>query len=475
LVVRSRAERRDRLWYVVAVLGPAGATGLGLLIGSTRTAAAALVYLLSVLAAATAAGVGPGVIASLLSFLGLNFFFTAPRRTFSVAKTDDLIALVVFLSVGLVVSTLVAHGRAQRARAERREFEARGLYAISTRLLGGEDLDRVLADLCRHLKDLFGLAHAEIRTRDASGETITHASGPDPVAGHTVVEIPLATGERDLGAIVLVPRDAGFGEAERRVATIFARQAASALERAALEREAAASRVEAETNRVRRALLSAVSHDFRTPLASIKASITALAPSDGSRLAGPDAQELLRTALEETERLERLVGNLLDLTRIRSGALAPERASIPASDVIEGAVAGLRSQLAGRQVSVVVRPDTPPLLVDPVQIGQVLGNVIENAAKFAPSPSEIRIAAAGWHSSVEIRIADRGPGIPAEEREAVFEEFYRTGDSRIAGTGLGLAVAKAIVRAHGGDVWIEETPGGGTTVALRLPGGPGPP
>jgi two-component system sensor histidine kinase KdpD len=142
---------------------------------------------------------------------------------------------------------------------------------------------------------------------------------------------------------------------------------------------------------------------------------------------------------------------------------------MPVEDVIEDALAGLRTPLGEHRVSVFIRPDLPLLSVDPVQVGQVLQNVLQNAAKFSPPRSEIRIAASGWRGAVEVRIADRGSGIPAPDREAVFEEFFRSGDGRVAGTGLGLAVAKAIVLAHSGQIWVEETPGGGTTVVVRLP------
>jgi two-component system, OmpR family, sensor histidine kinase KdpD len=141
----------------------------------------------------------------------------------------------------------------------------------------------------------------------------------------------------------------------------------------------------------------------------------------------------------------------------------------PVDDVLEDALAGLRSSLSGHRVTMFIRPELPPLSVDPVQVGQVLHNVLQNAAKFSPPRSEIRIAASQWQGAVEIRIADQGPGIPSHEREAVFEEFYRSGDGRIAGTGLGLAVAKAIVLAHSGMIWVEDSPGGGATVVVRLP------
>ena len=454
-----------------AVAGPAAATGLGLAIGDERTTAAALAYILAVLAVAAFAGVVPGIVASVLSFLGLNFFFTPTRRTFSVAKSADLIALAVFLSVGIVVSGLVALERSQRLRAERRELEARTLHAISSRLLGEGDLDDALTHLASSLRRLLGLARCEVHVRRPDGSSGVVADG-EP-AGGADMRIPLAGPRGDLGMIVLEPGSSALGEAEQRVASIFARQTAAAIERRDLEREAREARLAVETNRLRRAILSAVSHDFRTPLASIKAAITALMPgrpsADGNTLPAEGAAELLDTALEETERLERLVANLLDLTRIRSGAITPERAVVPLEEILEDVLAALRTALADRHVDVRVRPDVPPLDVDPIQVGQVLGNILENAVKFTPRGSEIKIVATPWHGSAEVRVVDRGPGIDEALREKVFDEFYRGGDGRAGGTGLGLAVAKALVRANGGDIWIEETPGSGTTVAIRLP------
>ncbi|MEX2557499.1 MAG: ATP-binding protein [Actinomycetota bacterium] len=459
-----------------ALLGPAAATGLGLAIGAERTTAAALAYILAVLGVAAIAGLVPGIVASVLSFLGLNFFFTPPRRTFSVAKTDDLIALAVFISVGIVVSGLVALERSQRLRAERRELESRSLYAISSRMLGEGDLDEALADLASALRRLLGLARCEVHVAGADGATVV-ADGES--GGGAVVRIPLSAARGELGMLLLEPGSSPLGEAEHRVAAIFARQTAAAIERRDLEREAREARLSIETNRLRRAILSAVSHDFRTPLASIKAAVTALIPGRGSGpvvpLASEDATELLNTALEETERLERLVANLLDLTRIRSGALAPERVVVSLDEILEDVLAGLRSTLADRPLSISVRPDVPPLEVDPIQVGQVLRNVVENATKFAPARSEIKVTASRWHGSVEVRISDRGPGIEPESRDKVFDEFYRAGDGRAAGTGLGLAVARALVRANGGEIWIEGAPGGGATVAIRLPAAGGTP
>jgi two-component system sensor histidine kinase KdpD len=474
----ARPEIGSPVRAAVAVLGPAVATGIGLAIGAERTTAAALAYILAVLGVAAIAGLVPGMAASALSFLGLNFFFTPPRRTFSVAKSDDLIALAVFISVGMVVSWLVALERGQRLRAERRELESRSLYSISNRLVGDGKLEDVLTDLAAALRRLLGLARCEVRVRTNDGGATVVADGE--TVGGPRVEIPLTAARGDLGVLVLEPGPTPVGEAEHRVAAIFAGQTAAAIERRDLEREAREARLTVETNRLRRAILSAVSHDFRTPLASIKAAVTALLPSDSSAEIGDtsfgsaDSAELLHTALEETERLERLVANLLDLTRIRSGAITPERVVVSLDEVLEEVLGGRRAAVADRRVSISVRPEVPPLNVDPVQIGQVLGNVLENARKFTPPGSEIRITASPWHGSVEVRVADRGPGIDPAIRDKVFDEFFRGGDVREAGTGLGLAVAKALVRANGGDIWIEGTPGGGTTVAIRVPAVVGP-
>jgi two-component system, OmpR family, sensor histidine kinase KdpD len=464
-------DRRTVIRAAIAVLGPAAATGVGLVIGEVRTTAAALAYILAVLAVAAVGGLVPGIVASVLSFLGLNYFFTPTRRTFSVAKSDDLIALAVFLSVGVVVSGLVALERSQRLRAERRELESRTLHAISSRLLGDGDLNDALAELAGTLRRLLGLARSEVRVDDPRGEPLVVVDGES--AGGSVVRVPLTGARGDLGELILEPGTTPIGEAEHRVASIFARQTAAAIERRDLEHEAREARLTVETNRLRRAILSAVSHDFRTPLASIKAAITALMSARDApeplALEKEESGELLSTALEETERLERLVANLLDLTRIRSGAIAPERSRVVLDDLIEDVMAGLRNTLGDHRVTTGIRPGLPPLDVDPVQIGQVLGNVLENAAKFTPAGSEIRLNASAWHGSVELRVIDRGPGIEEAAREKVFDEFYRAGDGRAAGTGLGLAVAKALVRANGGDIWIEGTAGGGTTVAIRLP------
>jgi two-component system sensor histidine kinase KdpD len=247
----------------------------------------------------------------------------------------------------------------------------------------------------------------------------------------------------------------------------LASQTALAIDGIQLASEAQRARVDSETNRSRAALFSSVTHDLRTPLASITASVTSLLDDDAQ--VGADAQrELLETIRQEAGRLNRLVGNLMDLSRIRAGALTPSKVSVAVDEVVEGVVARLGPMLAGHELVLLVRDDVPEIPLDVVQIDQALTNLIENAARFTPAGREITVAVGRWRSGVEIRVSDRGPGIPPEDRQRMFEPFVRGEHS--SGTGLGLAIAKAIVEAHGGSIRIGDAPGGGTVIVVDLPG-----
>ena len=221
---------------------------------------------------------------------------------------------------------------------------------------------------------------------------------------------------------------------------------------------------------MRAALFGSVTHDLRTPLASIKAAVTSLLDEAVAFDTG-QRRELLRTILEETDRLNRLVGNLLDLSRIRTGALVAAKVPVEAGELVDGVVARMRGLLGDRRVELRLREDLPEVWVDPVQIDQVLTNLIENAVRFSPPGSPIAISVARWRDGVQVRVIDRGGGIPPEERERVFEAFARGEGAGPGSTGLGLAIARAVVGLHGGRIWIEETPGGGTTLVFELPAG----
>jgi two-component system sensor histidine kinase KdpD len=453
---------------LTAIVFSGAATSLAALPGGTSTASAALVYVLAVTGASAFAGLRAGLVTSALSFFALNFFFTEPFHTFNVAKPEDLVALAAFLVVSVIVGTLLSTAVSQRTRAERREREALLLQRFGTRLLSGEPPAEVLGSFAGAVTELFRVARCEIRT-DLTEEPVVSERANVESTGPPEV-IPMVTMGKEVGQILLFqgsPPMEVAGE-ERSVVTTFASQMALALEGMRLGAEAANARLDAETNRLRAALFSSVTHDLRTPLASITASVTSLLDADAS-FTDEDRRDLLDTIRQEAGRLNRLVGNLLDLSRIRAGALIPTTTPTAIDEVIEGVVARLQPVLAGHEIRLMLRSNIPDVPIDVVQIDQVLTNLLENAAKYSPRGTPITVAASRWQEVVEIRVADRGPGIPQEERERVFEPFVRGDTDTARGTGLGLSIGRAIVESHGGRIWIEGTPGGGTTVVFRLP------
>lgn len=347
------------------------------------------------------------------------------------------------------------------------------LNHLATRLLSGERIELVLQDVASALLAPFGLVRCEIQA------TMDGGPGLDVAAPSTrVVEegdrdvVPItAGGGLDVGMLTAIrpPGARPLQQADRRWLEACAQQIAVAIERERLDAEVAAARIEAQTNELRAALFSSVTHDLRTPLSSIKASVTSLL--DDSLHRDPEGRrELLTTVLEETDRLNLLVGNLLDLARVRAGALTPSKQLTHVDDILESVLHRMRERLEPYRMRTVVRPDVPAIPVDAVQIDQMLTNLLENAARFSPSNGEILVSVAWVGDAVQIRIADQGPGIPAVDRGRVFEAFFRrdAGPGR-GGTGLGLAIAQAIVVAHGGRIWIDDAPGGGTAVLFELP------
>jgi two-component system, OmpR family, sensor histidine kinase KdpD len=462
-----RTETQRFLRWVVWMAGPAAATGLGLVADFTGVAAAS-VYMVTVVAAAAIGGLWSGLAAAVLSFLGLNFFFTAPRETLSVGKIEDLVALFFFLVVAVIVGGLVARIVEERARAERREQESLLLNRFTAALLTERSLGSVVQEFARVAVDRFSLSRCVV---ELDGYEPVTAEGPKP-PDERAVEFPVEAGEVRFGTISIVPTaGSGLEEPDRRLLSALAGQFGVALERSRLDAAARQARTDAEISQIRAALFSSVTHDLRTPLASIKAGVTSLMDSWDQHDPG-QRRELLETMLEETDRLNRLVGNLLNLARARTGGLALERELTPFEDIIEGVLTRMRGVFAGFRLRTMIRSELPAIWVDPIEMDQVLTNILENALRHSPPGGEITVAAAPWESGVQLRISDRGPGIPPADRDRVFQAFYRgQGDRSRAGTGLGLAIAQAIVSAHGGRIRIEDTPGTGTTVVIELPGG----
>lgn len=464
-----RSERRLSLkGLLVAVGGPTLVTGLAALIPHRAAAVPALLYLLAVVAAEVVGHLWPALLAAGLSFVLLDYFFTPPVHTFRVNKAEDLLVLAIFLMVAAAVSAALSAALEQRARAEAREQQVGALYNVTSRLLSGAGLDAVLVDLARSLRRLYSLRGCGIVVLDRDHQEVERASSGE-VSGE-VVTVPLVAHGSPVGRIEMAGAPAGgIGGTEEAVLETFAGQLALAIERARLGQEAAGARLEADASRTRAALFSSVTHDLRTPLASITASASSLL-DENVPFSSEQRQELLRTILEESQRLNRLVGNLMDLSRLRAGALTPTKDAIPLDELVSSVIGRLRPQLGRRSVKVQVREDIPPVPMDVVQMDQALTNLVENAARFSSPGTEIAVTAVRWEDQVEVRVADHGPGIPPQDRSRAFDEFYRkdVGERR-GGTGLGLAIARAIVTAHGGSMWIEATPGGGTTVGFRLP------
>ena len=497
---------------VLAVTGPRTALGYGVAVGGTTAATAVLLlfredvsktnvvltFLLVVVAAAATGGLGPGLGASALGFLAFDFLFLPPYYTFVVDERQDYLSLGVYLLIALVVSLLVGAVERRRVQAERRERETRTLFELSTSLVAHGGLDDTLERVARTVRTLFGLAGCAIVLADRDGGTRLAASDGDVpdrlderLAGATAdlsvgvrgpavgdleqgraLTVPMRAGETVVGALVVVaggPGSLGFGEAERRVLATFANQAVFAVEQGQRDEERRHAEALVETDRLRTALLNSVSHDLRTPLASIKASASSLLDQEVSWDA-EQRREFLATIDTEADRLTRLVHNLLDMSRIEAGALDPRPVETSVADLV-GPVVRHARQRARQRVDTDVPDDLPAVLVDPVRADQLLTNLLDNARTYAPGGPVAVVARPGTAGEVEIRVIDHGPGIPGPERERVFDQFYRLkgGGKRPGGTGMGLAICRGIARAHGGRLWVETTPGGGSTFVLTLP------
>jgi two-component system sensor histidine kinase KdpD len=470
-LLASRFASRG-LTVAVGIGAPAAAVGIALALGSRNLAAATSLCLLAVVVAGAVAGRGSGIIASFLSFLGLNFFFTEPHHTLAVREAADVIALIAFLLSGLIVGALVSRVREERSRAERRATESQLLSRTTEQFISREPLDLVLDGLAEALLRLFDLASCEIVTPDGVGRATSDEH--ESIGGHTI-SIPLVTRAGSSGALTAVRASDGepFSSPELSLMRALAAQTALAIERVTLDAEVRAARLEAEASELRAALFSSVTHDLRTPLSSIKASASGLL-AEGSHYSEEERRDVLLTVVEEADHLNLIVGNLLDLARMRAGALVPSTQPILIDEVIGSVLQRMRRSLDGVVVRTAIRPELPAVEADPVQIGQVLSNIIENAVRFSPKGSEIQISAARWRSAIQVRITDQGPGIPEGDRDRVFEEFYRqdAGTGR-GGTGLGLSIARAVLVAHGGRIWASAAPGGGTAVSFELPIAPG--
>jgi two-component system, OmpR family, sensor histidine kinase KdpD len=428
-----------------------------------------LLYLVLVVVVAALGGLVPAMTAALAGFLVVNRLFTPPIHTWTIARAENLVALVVFLIVAGVVSSFVSAAARRTAEAARAAAEAETLAGLAGTVAEPDPLP-VLVD---HLRRAFGLGGvALLRRTDGDSWQVETA------AGETAPTTPAEADQvRPLGPdLVLAVNGSDLAAEDQRVLNAFAAQLAAAIDRRRISAQAAQATALAEANELRSALLQAVSHDLRTPLAGIKASASSLRQLDIA-WSDVDRSEFLRTIEDETDRLTALVGNLLDMSRIQAGAVAPSTRPVGLEEVVPAALAGLGER--ADKVEVDVPESLPPVQADPALLERVVANLVDNAVAHAPESSPVRVEAGEVGSKVMIRVIDRGPGIPPTERERIFQPFQRLGDSpsqgavggdrgHVAGVGLGLAVARGFTHAMGGDLVVDDTPGGGTTMTIEL-------
>jgi two-component system sensor histidine kinase KdpD len=431
-----------------------------------------LLFLAAVIGVALVGGLWPALVAGLIGSLLLNYFFTPPVGTFTIAERENLLALVVFLLVAAAVSTVVDLAARRTRDAARASTDAQTLATVAGSVLRGA---RPLTALLERLRETFGLESVTLleRTPDAAPSPDRQR---DPSAWRVVASVGgppcVAPAEGDVDvpvddSISLVLCGKVIDAADQRIVEAFAAQAALALRQERLTEEAASARPLAEADRMRTALLAAVSHDLRTPLASAKAAVTSLRSAE-VEFDPADREELLATADESLDRLGRLVANLLDMSRLQAGVLGLSLAPIGLEDAVSRALDELGEQ--ARDVVVRLPAHLPAVRADPGLLERVLVNLVTNALQFSPEGQAPAVRASERDGVVDLRVVDRGPGIPREQWDQVFLPFQRLGDrDNHAGVGLGLALSRGLAEAMGGSVAPEDTPGGGLTMVLRLP------
>ncbi len=419
-----------------------------------------LAFQLLVVIVALAGGIWPALAAALLASFSVDFFFVPPLYQLRIADPSHVVSLLIFLVVAVLVSVVVDQAASRSRAARRSAAEAETLATVAASIIRGENAVEALAN---QLRESFGLTSVAV---EHSGELVyetsaaetagTQSAGADP---ETVIDL----GED--GRIVLTGRD--IPAADRRILAAFVSQIGASLEQRQLRSQAEGIRPLEETDRLRTALLAAVGHDLRTPLSAATAAVSSLRSTD-IEWSDDDRAELLETAEVSLHRLADLVADLLDASRIQAGVLPISLSAVGLDEIVPLALdeLGLRSD----EVTVDVPPDLPATLCDPVLVQRVLVNLLSNALRYAPAGQPPMVSASAFSGRVELRVIDRGPGIPHAELAEAFQPFQRLGDTdTTTGVGLGLALSRGFIDAMGGDLLAEDTPGGGLTMVISLP------
>ncbi len=497
--VAAAETRPRRRWtsYAQAVALVALATGIGRLVSPFfSTANVVSVYLLAVVLAALYLGWGPSLLASALGVLAFDFFFVNPRLTFAVADTQYVVTFLGLFAAAVVISRLTIQVRKHAEAARRREKETSTLHALSRGLSIAEGVEGVSRVVVNSVSETFGLGAAVFLPGHGPGIVDVRAQSlgfvvdeneaavaawayqhrepagrsTDTLSAARALYLPLKGARGTVGVLGVALASTGpMPPEQRRVVEAFAGLAALALERAKFAEEALRAQVLQASERLQAALLNSISHDLRTPLVSITGVLTTL-QDRSAQLDDDSRQAIIESAREEAERLNRLVGNLLDMSRIEAGSMRVRKQPQDVREVVGTALEQFSGRVSHRKVKVDVPQELPLVPMDFVLMVQVLVNLIDNSLKYSPTGSPICIAASVSDGRAEIAVSDRGAGIPPADLARVFDKFYRVQrPDNVTGTGLGLSVCKGIVEAHGGRIWAENREGGGTTIHIALP------
>ncbi|MFJ9440241.1 ATP-binding protein [Kitasatospora sp. NPDC101235] len=455
--------------WLIGLVGPPLMAIVLTAIGGLGLSTDMLLFLSLTVCAALVGGLLPAIGSALVGSSVLNYYFTPPLHTFTINEPQNIMAVAIFTIVGISVASVVDLAARRTQQAARSQTEAQTLSALAgTVLRGAPNGDGVLTALMEQVRETFGQESAALLERPdpLAAWVPVAAAGPRPPVRPEEADVDVPVGD----SLALVLRGRVLPGADRRLLGAFAAQAAVVLERRRLSREAAEARREAEGNRIRTALLAAVSHDLRTPLAGIKASVSSLRSADVD-WDPEDEAELLAGIEAGADRLDHLINNLLDMSRLQTGTVTPLIQETDLDEVVPYALGGVPPESVRLEV-----PETLPMVrADGGLLERSLANLVENAVKYSPDGVKVLVKAdelrqPGVPARVELRIVDRGPGVPEEAKEKIFAPFQRYGDApRGAGVGLGLAVARGFVEAMDGTVTAEDTPGGGLTMVVSLP------
>ena len=494
------SRRWDR--YLMSIMLVGVVTGLNFLVyKNLEPTTLVMFFLAAVVISAVFLGRGPSILASFLSVLSFDFFFVRPRFSFAVSDTEYVVTFIALMAVGMIISSSASLLRDQVDQLRRREVNARAINALSKDLTSAVDQESVLQVVIHTMTLTF---NREVVIMLPNGQTLIQRAvtnglvldqneqavaqwafqhsqpagrGTDTLPASTIRFMPLQTSHGIVGVLGVKSQDQThfLTQDERLLLDNFANLAALAIERVQFSEQASQAEALRASERLQSALLNSISHELRTPLASIMGALTSLeedacANENMTSLIPETRLELIQSAAAQTRQMNRLVGNLLDMTRLQSGTVRLNRTLSDVQDLVGAVLSQMEERLRGRNVEISIDENIPIISMDIVLVGQALVNILDNAVKFSPSGTSIQIIAKQKGKDLLISVQDQGPGIASEELDLIFNKFYRGSTAvRTGGTGLGLSICRGIVEAHGGQIWAENNNGGGLRVVFSIP------